>query len=345
MNYPSLTQLGLRPFFQQQMTLDDYEQSQLGRVVEHHRSEVVVWSDQGVFKFPLTPKLQRICVGDWILFDSNKIVSVLERQSLFQRKAVNSEHDTQLIAANIDSVFIVCSLNQDFSLNRIERYLAVAREAQAEPVVVLTKADQCNEVDALKEAVQRLDPLLAVYAVNALDTHAVEALKVYCRTGQTVALLGSSGVGKSTLVNNLLGLESMVTGEIRESDSKGRHTTTYRAIKWLPEGGLLMDTPGMREIQLSGCDEGLKQTFADIEALINHCRFADCTHQNEPGCAVIKALNKGKLDERRLNNYFKLKREEAHNSASVAERRSKDRSFSKMINTVQNQSRSMKKFR
>lgn len=264
---------------------------------------------------------------------------------MFQRKAAGSALKRQLIASNIDSVFIVSSLNDDFSLNRIERYLAVANEAGVEPVIVLTKADLFSDPDDIREQVQKLDPLLNVYCVNALDAQNVSVLGNYCQRGKTIAFLGSSGVGKSTLVNSLLGQSEMDTGSIRKQDSKGRHTTTYRAIKWLPSGGLLMDTPGMRELQLSDVKDGIKLTFADIESLASQCRFSDCLHENEPSCAVREAVERGELSSRRLDNYHKLLREEAHNSASLAERRAKDRTFTKMVNLVQEKSRSAKKFR
>ncbi|WP_407333371.1 ribosome small subunit-dependent GTPase A [Enterovibrio sp. 27052020O] len=345
MQTPTLVDLGMRPFFQQQLTLEELEHCSLGRVIEHHKTEVVVLAGQDALRLSLNPNIDGICVGDWVVFNGERLLRVLERQSLFQRKAVGSARARQLIAANIDTVFIVSSLNDDFSLNRIERYLALAKETNVEPVIVLTKADLCADADDHRQQVQSLDSLLSVYCVNALASDELDVLKSYCRRGRTVAFLGSSGVGKSTLVNGLLGSEQMDTGEIREQDSKGRHTTTYRAIKWLPEGGLLMDTPGMRELQLSDAKEGIKLTFADIESLASQCRFQDCQHQNEPGCAVLDALEKGEISTRRLDNFHKLLREDAYNSATLAQKRAKDRAFSKMVNTVQEQARSGKKFK
>ncbi|MDA0145575.1 ribosome small subunit-dependent GTPase A [Vibrio sp. RW] len=344
MNAPALLDLGMRPFFQQQLSLEELESCLLGRIVEQHKSDVVLMSDKETLRFNLPPKLDAVCVGDWVVFTPARIIRVLERQSLFQRKAAGSALKRQLIAANIDSVFIVSSLNDDFSLNRIERYLALANEAGVEPVIVLTKADLSNDADDIRHQVQQLDPLLSVHCVNALDAQDVSVLESYCQKGKTIAFLGSSGVGKSTLVNSLLAHNEMDTGRIREQDSKGRHTTTFRTIKWLPSGGLLMDTPGMRELQLSNVKEGIQLTFADIESLASECRFSDCVHDGEPGCAVKAAVEKGELSSRRLDNYKKLLREEAHNSATLAVRRAKDRAFTKMVNSVQVEARSAKKF-
>lgn len=341
MTKPSLTELGFRPFFQQQLTLDELETFQLGRIIEQHRSRLLVMSEQGAVDLTQPPNSERVCVGDWVLFDEHfRLVRVLERQSLFQRKAAGSKVESQLIAANVDSLFIVCSLNDDFSLNRIERYLAIAKEAQVEPIVVLTKADQCENAQELHQQVQRLDPLLLVHALNALDKQDLQVLSAYCKSGQTVALLGSSGVGKSTVVNGLLEQQVMATGEIREDDSKGRHTTTYRAIKWLPQGGVLIDTPGMRELQLSECEKGIKETFSEIEALAQQCRFKDCSHEQEPGCVVQAAIESGELDERRLRSYQKLLREQTLNSASLAEKRARDKAFGKMVKSVLSETRS-----
>lgn len=341
---PTLEQLGWKPFFQQQLSLDEYNDLHLGRIIEQHRSNVIAMTLQGQVNLILSANNDRVCVGDWVIFDEAKrLVRSLERLSIFERKAPGSKVNTQLIAANIDILVIVCSLNQDFNLNRIERYLAIANEASVEPVIVLTKADQSDDVEDKTNQVQQLDPFMVVHAVNALDIGEITPLMAHCKKGKTVAFLGSSGVGKSTLVNGLLGYQALETGAIRDSDSKGRHTTTYRALKFLPQGGILMDTPGMRELQLASCEEGVKETFSEIIERATQCRFNDCEHISEPGCAVQKALEKGELSQRRLLSYQKLVKEQAFNSATLAEKKAKDKTFGKMVNRVQSEAKKLKR--
>ena len=221
--------------------------------------------------------------------------------------------------------------NDDFNLNRIERYLSLANDAGTESVVVLSKVDLCPNPHERRQRVQSLDSLLSVELVNALDIESVAALKPWCQPGKTVVLLGSSGAGKSTLTNTLLGKQAQATQSIREDDSKGRHTTTGRSLLVMPEGGMILDTPGMRELQLADCESGVEATFADITDLALSCRFNDCQHETEPGCAVRKALTNGELDERRLRNYRKLLREQEKNGLSLAERRAGEREFARHV--------------
>jgi len=339
----TLTQLGWKPFFQQQLSLEEFTEFHVGRIIEQHRNNLIVVSEQGQLNLIIPSGCKRVCVGDWVIFDgSNRLIRPLERQSVFERKSPGTQVNTQLIAANIDILIIVCSLNQDFNLNRIERYLAIAHEAQVEPVIVLTKADQCSDVDAKREQVQSLDKFMMVHALNALDNSELKPLESYCQQGKTVAFLGSSGVGKSTLVNGLLGYQALGTGAIREDDSKGRHTTTFRALKVLPQGGILMDTPGMRELQLSGCEQGVNDTFSEIIELSTQCRFNNCEHVSEPGCAVRNAIEKDELSVRRFESYQKLIKEQAFNSATLAQKKAKDKAFGKMINRVQSESKQLK---
>lgn len=344
MMLPTLSQLGWKPFFQQQLSFDELSEHSVGRIIEQHKSNIIILSEDGQHDLIKPINSARVCVGDWVLFDEQKrLVRQLERQSIFQRKAPGSKVESQLIAANIDTVIIVCSLNDDFNLNRIERYLATAKEAQVEPVVVLTKADQCSNVDDKRQQVQSLDSLMMVHALNALDIKELQQLAAYCQQGTTLAFLGSSGVGKSTLVNGLLGYQALDTGIIREDDSKGRHTTTYRALKIMPQGAILMDTPGMRELQLAACEQGVNETFSEIIELAQQCRFSDCQHESEPSCAVQQSILSGDLEPRRLASYQKLLKEQAFNGASLTERKAKDKAFGKMINRVQAQAKNFKR--
>ncbi len=331
----TLSQLGWHNFFQQQISLDEWDNFIAARVVAQHRNRLEVMGESGRRTVEINPQLDPLTVGDWVLLDdTDKPTRLLERQSLFSRKAVGSKLGTQLVAANVDTVFIVCSLNHDFNLNRIERFLALAKEAEVEALVVLSKADLCDDPESFVHAVQKLDPLMVVEAVNTLDPECLQGLKAWCSEGKTVAFMGSSGVGKSTLVNGLLGDEAQLTQGVREDDSKGRHTTTGRSLHLMPSGGWLMDTPGMRELQLSDCESGVTATFQDITELALNCQFGDCQHMEEPGCAVKQAIEEDELDERRLKNFHKLLREQAFNGASIAEKRAKYRQFGRQIRSA-----------
>ncbi|MGR5148233.1 ribosome small subunit-dependent GTPase A [Photobacterium alginatilyticum] len=339
----SLPELGWKPFFQQQLSLDEWETTHIARVMAQHRSQLTIMTEQGEQHLKIASSMPAMTVGDWVLLsDDSQFVRALDRCSEFSRKAAGSKVQSQLIAANIDTVFIVCSLNNDFNLNRIERYLALVNEAGVEPVIVLTKADCCEAPQQYVQQVQNIDPMLFVEAVNGLDRSSTAVLESWCRAGKTVAFMGSSGAGKSTLINALQGIEVQQTGAIREDDSKGRHTTTSRSLHVMPSGGLLLDTPGMRELQLADCEQGLEVTFADIGLLAEECRFSDCQHDQEPGCAVRAAIESGALEERRLRNFHKLNREQARNGATLAERRAKDRKFNKLCRSVLAEKRKLK---
>ncbi len=344
----TLPQLGWRGFFQTQLSFEELESMHPVRISEHHRNQYHYLSQDGEGILAIQPNMPPMTVGDWVLLDEQgQFDRLLERQSYFSRKASGSKVQEQSIASNVDTVFIVASLNDDFNLNRIERYLALTHDAQSDPVVVLTKADLCADIDQYLEPLRKLDHHLMIEVVNALDADSLKGLHALCKSGQTIALLGSSGVGKSTLVNTLRGLSAddsaaSATQGIREDDSKGRHTTTSRQLHFLPQGGLLLDTPGMRELQLADCEEGLQHTFSDITELAKGCRFSDCTHQGEPDCAVNQAIDDGDLELRRLQSYLKLQREQALNAASLAEKRASDRALGKFYRNVQSDMRAMK---
>ena len=342
-NFHLLSNWGWQPFFQQQLALDDWDSCIAARIINQHRNEIVLATGTATIPMPLTPSLPSMVVGDWILLDHNqRLVRLLDRKTQFVRKASGTKVSTQLIAANVDTVFIVCSMNADFNLSRIERFLALVNEAGAEPVIVLSKRDQTDIPDRFVSQVQALDPLLSVEAINGLDIDSVQQLSPWLKPGKTVAVLGSSGVGKSTLINTLSGDTVQMTQGIRENDAKGRHTTTSRALLPLASGSLILDTPGMRELQLADCAEGISKTFADIDTLAMGCRYADCHHEDEPGCRVLEAIQEGTLAQRRLENYQKLQREERLNSATLAQRRASDKTFGKFIKRTQGEAKTLK---
>lgn len=333
-NSYSLSQLGWKPFFQQQLTLEEWEGATLARIVSQQRGVIHLQTQEGRSSLNITKSMPAFSVGDWIVLDSaGAFIRLLDRFSLFSRKAAGTTVANQLIASNIDTVFIVSSMNRDFNLNRIERYLALANEAGVEPVIALTKLDTCEDPDQFVDQVREMDPFLETVTLNSLDPESVLKLDGWCVEGKTVAFLGSSGVGKSTLINTLLGEAAQHTSAIREDDAKGRHTTTSRSIHILATGGLLLDTPGIRELQLADCEQGIEDTFSEIAGLAEQCRFKDCQHENEPGCAVQAAIESGDLDDRRLANYLKLMKEQELNTATLAERRAKDREFGRHIHT------------
>jgi ribosome biogenesis GTPase len=279
-------------------------------------------------------------VGDWLLIDKDgQLLRLLERTSLFKRMAPGHDARVQLMAANVDTLFIVTSCNAEFNLSRLERYLAMALDAGVEPVIVLTKVDLIEDVDNFRVQTRVLRPGLAIEAVDSREESVIEILRPWCRVGQTVALVGSSGVGKSTLVNTLYTSVVQEVGVTRASDAKGRHTTTSRSLHLLPSGGLLLDSPGMRELQLSDCEVGVATLFEEIETVARNCRFNDCRHQGEMGCAVAVAAESNELDPRRLANYLKLKAEQERADETLAEKRRKEKSLGKMYKRVQSQKR------
>ena len=288
------------------------------RVAVEHRSEYVVYSQHGELRAELTGRLrhddEHPAVGDWVAVapraDEGRatIHAVLPRRSAFVRKVAWAETKPQVVAANVDVAFVVAGLDLNYNVRRIERYLTLAWESGAQPVVLLTKADLCEDVDSRVYEVESVAFGVPVHAVSAPHGDGVDTVRSYVPPGRTAALLGSSGVGKSTLVNALVGTELLAVREIRE-DGRGRHTTTHRQLVPLPEGGLMLDTPGMRELQLWDADSGIEAAFQDLESLAAECRFADCAHRREPGCAVRAALANGTLEVERFESWRKLQRE------------------------------------
>lgn len=325
---PDLAELGWRPFFAAQLSPDEEQTCRLVRVMAVHRGKIAIVG--AGLEMMIPPKLpgataeeDRPTVGDWLLIDRQTLepVRLLARMNLFKRRAPGDDRRLQLIAANVDTLFIVASCNQDFNPARLERYLVLAREVGVNPIVVLTKIDLTDTPEDFAATARALQPGLLVQPVNARDRDSVAALATWCSKGQTVALLGSSGVGKSTLVNTLRGSDTLATQAIREGDGKGRHTTTVREMHRLDHGGWLLDTPGMRELQLSDAASGLAEIFDDIIALAQQCRFSDCAHNAEPDCAVQAAIQEGTLAPARLDRWRGLKVEDAVNTTHIAERR------------------------
>jgi ribosome biogenesis GTPase len=315
------------------------------RVVEQHRSGYLVaeapgqavsveslpeWQRAAGYRKGQASPEERAAVGDWVLVEAPlvegaKIVALLPRHSAIKRGAAGEHYKQQLIAANIDTVFVVCGLDADFNPRRIERYLLLVQGSGAGAVVVLTKADKAvaEHPDAVADALAALAETaaqgVAVVALNAKDRDALAALDPWLRPGRSIVLVGSSGAGKSTLTNTLLGADRMKTAEVRDSDDRGRHTTTHRALIPLPSGACLIDTPGMRELKPTG-EEDVVENFADIEALAEQCRFRDCKHEREPGCAVRAAIQAGTLDPDRYANFLKLRDEVAAAADRLATR-------------------------
>lgn len=299
-----------------------------GRVALEHTGQYRIYTERGDRLAEVSGRMRHRAqgrndypaVGDWVAIryreaDNRAIIhALLPRTSKFSRKLAGQMIDEQIVAANVDTVFLAASLNADFNVRRLERYLILAWESGASPVVVLTKADLCGADERLErvEAAERTAIGVPVHVVSAATGEGMAALAPYFGEGRTVALLGSSGVGKSTIVNALYGETIMQVQSIREDDEKGRHTTTHRELVPLPGGGALIDTPGMRELQLWHADEGLDRGFSDVDALAAGCRFNDCGHGNEPGCAVQAALRSGELSAERYDSYRKLQRELAY---------------------------------
>ncbi len=306
-----------------------HPQARPARIVEQHRSGYRVsesidavhpaeslpeWQRAGSYrKGDINPEA-RPAVGDWVLVEGDapkslRIVALLPRFSAIKRGAAGEHYRQQVIAANIDTVFVVCGLDGDFNPRRIERYLLLMAGSGVRPVIVLTKADKDGaDAEAARLALRAMEA--PVLTVNAKDRASLEALSPWLGAGQSIVLVGSSGAGKSTLTNTLIGIEKMKTGAVRERDARGRHTTTHRALLALPGGACMIDTPGMREIKPTG-EEAVAESFTDIEALAVQCRFRDCKHANEPGCAVRAAVGRGELEGERVTNFLKLSDEVA----------------------------------
>lgn len=296
----------------------------IGRVAIEHKNMYRLYTCDGEILASISGKMKHNAigredypaVGDWVIIDKTRqeegnavIHGILSRKSKFSRKVAGNETEEQIIAVNVDTLFICMSLNNDFNIRRLERYLIMAWDSESAPVVLLTKADLCDEIDRKIKEIESVAFGVTVHVISSKNKTGVDELAQYISKGKTVAFLGSSGVGKSTLINLIIGEERLLTQEIREDDDKGKHTTTHRELILLPDGGLVIDTPGMREFHILDSSVGLESTFDDIEELALACKFNDCSHMNEPGCAVQRAIKEGALTEKRFNSYIKLKKE------------------------------------
>ncbi len=343
------TQLGWGAKLQQQLSFEEMEQTIPFRVMAVHRGQLVLSSGEEEQVLPIVGKLLQerdqspVTVGDWVLVsrDTGAFIRLLDRFSLIQRQSAGTDKSQQMVAANVDTMFIVSSCNADFNLSRLERYLSVAYAAEVYPVIVLTKRDVADDPHSYAEMARTLGASILVELINAHDPETMIGLRDMCTPGQTIALVGSSGVGKSTLANTL-GATHQKTGGIREDDAKGRHITTHRSLHPLSNGAVLLDSPGMRGFGLADVAAGVATVFEEIDELSQKCRFSDCQHDQEPGCAVQAAIENEELSQRRMKNYSKLIAEQERNAASIAERRKKDKATVKFHKKVQAHRRSNK---
>lgn len=326
----------------------------LGRVIVEHKDRYIVQSPSGIYQAEITGSLRYSAefrtdlpaVGDWVKFsifdnDAGIIIEVLPRYSILERQAVGRLGEKQIIASNVDVAFTMQAVGHDFNLNRLERYVSICHASSIQPIIVLSKTDLVTqeELKALIEKIQNRILNVPVYPISNQTLVGYADLKKSITKGNTYCILGSSGVGKSSLANNLLNRSKLKVNAISESTSKGKHTTTHRELLVLPEGGILIDTPGMRELGIAGDSKGIEQTFDQITRLTQNCKFNDCTHIEEPGCAVLEALESGKIDQASYENYHKLKREQAHFSSTIAERRAKDKKQGKLYKRIQEEKR------
>lgn len=318
-----LAALGWDKYFSRQFESLERDGLVPARIVEQHKNGYIAYGEQGEWQAEVTGRFLHVlaglvgfpAVGDWVGLqplpneDRALIHALLHRRTQFVRKVAGSAIEEQVVASNVDVVFLVTGLDGNFNLRRIERYLTEAWSSGAQPVVLLNKADLCDDVAACIRSVEAVAPGAAVHAVSAARNEGVDVVRSYLTPGRTIAFLGSSGVGKSTIINRLLGEDRQEVQAVSNAVGKGRHTTTSRSLLLHPDGGMIIDTPGMRELQLWASEGDVEQSFTDIELLAGRCRFKNCTHTTEPGCAVLVDLDNGSLDEDRYRNYMKLQKE------------------------------------
>ncbi len=329
--------LGWSPFYMSQLDIEELETLTPARISTVHRDRVIGLSEIGTLELTLDPGITTaaVGVGDWVLCnpEQHRLTRVLDRKTELSRGTEYHTGEKQLIAANIDTLFITTSCNNDFNPARLERYLALAHDALITPVILITKADQTDDPDAYVDQARKLGRDLEVLAINAKSDTVIETLAPWCGKGQTVAFAGSSGVGKTTVANALTGGHA-ATQDIREDDARGRHTTTGRSLHQIPTGGWLIDTPGMRGLGVAEVEYGIDATFPEISELADQCKFRDCEHDSEPGCAVQAAIASGDVDPDRLKRFKKLKRENAYASETIAQARDRYKKLGKMYRSA-----------
>lgn len=333
----TLADLGWSAYFQSQLEIDEIGSATPARISAVHRTQITGLTTDGAVDLTLDPGLSTaaIAVGDWVLCNPQeaRMIRRLDRKSTLQRGSDYVHGDRQLIASNIDTLFIMTSCNADFNVARMERYLALAHDAEITPVIVITKADQSDTPETYINDARALGRDLEVIALDTRTVSETGALDPWCGKGQTVALAGSSGVGKTTLANALTGGKAATQG-IREDDARGRHTTTGRSLHRLPSGGWLIDTPGMRGLGVADVAFGINATFPEISELVDQCKFRDCKHEAEPGCAVLAAVQSGVIDPERLKRFRKLVREDTLATETIAQARERARKFGKVVKSA-----------
>jgi ribosome biogenesis GTPase len=354
----NLHDLGLTPEIKEYFETSDLTSFEPARVIRENRERYIVSNGEnsyeaeitGNLRFTATSREDFPAVGDWVavvIYDELAIIqSVLPRRTILERQAVGAKGERQIIAANIDYAFIMQSADMNFNLNRLERYLSLCYTSGIEPILILSKTDLA-EGDFLREAVEKVEKRekkLEYLLLSNLDQNSIKQVSSFIRKGKTYCIVGSSGVGKSTLINNLLKNEVQKTGDLSDSTGKGRHITGHRELFILGDGGIIIDTPGMKELGMTDNIEGIRVTFSDISSLALKCKFSDCRHIDESGCAVLDAVEKGMIDKDSLANYRKMLREQEHFSANEAERRKKSREFGKMVKRILKEKKNQKPF-